>query len=234
MSRADNWITGSAVAVVAGVAGTAGWVSYTHALDVVRLAGETGPVAFAYPTFIDGMVYMSSMVLLSAARRKTDAPALAWWSLATGIALTLAANVYSMAAHGLLGAVAGALPAVALVLSYELLMWLIRSRSAAPVPEQPAEAPAPVPEQPAEAPAPVPEQPAEAPAPVPEPEPPAVTADLRARLNGHAEQAAELYSADVSRGEIPQIRRIRQDMKIGQPKAQQVRAYLAELAANPN
>jgi hypothetical protein len=78
MSAADKWITGSAVTVVAGVAGTAGWVSYTHALDVVRLAGETGPVAFACPTFIDGMVYMSSMVLLSAARRKTGAPALAW------------------------------------------------------------------------------------------------------------------------------------------------------------
>lgn len=122
--RAIRW---SAATVVAGVAGTAGWVSYDHALTVVRLAGETGAVAYAYPTFIDGLVYMSSMVLLSAARRQVRPPALAWWSLGAGIAVTLAANAYSMASHGVLGGLAGAPPAVALVLSYELLMWLIRA-----------------------------------------------------------------------------------------------------------
>jgi Protein of unknown function (DUF2637) len=204
MSRADNWITGSAATVVAGVAGTAGWVSYTHALAVVRLAGETGPVAFAYPTFIDGTVYMSSMVLLLAARRKTDAPALAWWSLATGIALTLAANVYSMASHGLLGGVAGALPAVALVMSYELLMWLIRKRSAAPLPDTGPAVPVRAPEPPAE-------------------------------LNGHAERARELFAADIAAGRTPGIRKIRGALSVGQDRAQQVRAYLAELAAaSPN
>ena len=46
MSRADGAIRWSASGVVAGVAGTAGWVSYTHALDVVRLAGESGAVAY--------------------------------------------------------------------------------------------------------------------------------------------------------------------------------------------
>jgi hypothetical protein len=147
MSRADKAIRRSAVLVVLAVAGTAGWVSYEHALDVIRLAGETGAAAFAYPVFIDGLVYMSSMVLLSAARRSVDAPALAWLALATGVALTLAANVYEGAVHGVLGGLAGALPAVALVLSYELLMWIVRS-AAAPVPEQPAEAPAPVPAPP--------------------------------------------------------------------------------------
>ena len=60
----------SSVLVVLGVAGTAGWVSYLHALDVVRLAGEAGPAAYAYPVCTDGLVYMSSMVLLSAARTK--------------------------------------------------------------------------------------------------------------------------------------------------------------------
>ena len=47
MSRPDTAITTSAVTVVAGVAGTAGWVSYNYALEVVRLAGETGAVAYA-------------------------------------------------------------------------------------------------------------------------------------------------------------------------------------------
>lgn len=85
MNAADKAIRWSAAAVVAGVAGTAGWVSYTHALDVTRLAGEADTVAYAYPTFIDGVVYMSSMVLLAAARGQRKPPPLAWWSLATGI-----------------------------------------------------------------------------------------------------------------------------------------------------
>jgi hypothetical protein len=114
--NADTAIRISAVGAVGAVAGAAGWVSYNHALAV-----------YVYPVFIDGMVYMSSMVLLMAARRKMAAPALAWWSLAIGITCTLGANVYSMASHGILGCIAGALPAAALVLSYELMMWIIRS-----------------------------------------------------------------------------------------------------------
>ena len=43
--RAIRWSTVAAVAVVAAVAG---WVSYSHALAVVRAHGETGPVAWAY------------------------------------------------------------------------------------------------------------------------------------------------------------------------------------------
>jgi hypothetical protein len=201
MSIADKWITGSAVTVVAAVAGTAGWVSYQHALAVVRLAGETGPVVYAYPTFIDGTVYMSSLVLLSAARRRQDPPALAWWSLGAGIALTLAANIYSMVSHGVLGGLAGALPAVALVLSYELLMWLIRRPAAAAAPVH-----KPVPA-------------------VPEPVAPP------AALDGHAERARLEFADELARGEVPQVRRIKSVLKVGQPRAQQVRAYLANLAA---
>jgi hypothetical protein len=48
-------------------------------------------------------------------------PALARWLLGLGIVATLAANVVH-----LIGAAAGAWPAVALVGSYELLMMIIR------------------------------------------------------------------------------------------------------------
>jgi hypothetical protein len=64
--------------------------------------GATGAVAYTYPAFTDGLVYMSSAVLLSAVRRREPAQRLAWWSLAAGIALTLAANVYAGIVHGLL------------------------------------------------------------------------------------------------------------------------------------
>jgi hypothetical protein len=205
MNRADKWITGSAVAVVAAVAGTAGWVSYQHALEVVRLAGETGPAAYAYPVFIDGLVYMSSMVLLSATRRSGNAPALAWWSLATGIALTLAANVYEGTGHGVLGGLAGALPAVALVLSYELLMWLIRRPRPAGQPT--ASAPA------ALAPA------ASARAP-----------NVPSSVNGHGHAALELYGAGLAAGEVPSMRRIQREMHVGQQRATAIRAHLKTVA----
>lgn len=59
------------------------------------------------------------------------------------------------------------------------------------------------------------------------PEPPAA-------LNGHAERAAELFAADVAAGKVPGIRRIRREMHVGQPRAQQVQAYLTERAGSAN
>jgi Protein of unknown function (DUF2637) len=209
--RADKAVRWSAAGVTAGVAGTAGWVSYGHALDVVRLAGESGTVAYVYPVFVDGLVYMSSMVLLAAARRQQCAHPLAWWALAAGIVLTLGANIYSMASHGVLGGFVGALPAVALVLSYELLMIIVRkSAHAVTGPAAPVTAPV---------------RKRRAPAPAPVPEPPA-------SLNGHGHAAAELFAADVAVGRVPGLRRIRAEMRVGQPRAQAVQAYLTELAGS--
>jgi hypothetical protein len=63
-----------------------------------------------------------------------------------------------------------------------------------------------------------------APAPdTPGPQPPAA-------LNGHGHAAAQRYAAELARGEIPGIRRIRRDLHVGQPRAQKVREYLAVLA----
>jgi hypothetical protein len=119
-------IRGSAVVAVASVAGVAGWVSFVHALEMVRQAGEAGPVALAYPVTIDGLVYSGSMVLLDRARRGERAPRLAWWLLAAGIGATLFANVTAGLRFGALGAVVAAWPALALIGSYELLLILIR------------------------------------------------------------------------------------------------------------
>ena len=43
-------------------------------------------------------------------------------------------------------------------------------------------------------------------------------------------QAAEVFAADVAAGRRPPIRAIRSRLHVGQPRAQQVRAYLAALA----
>jgi hypothetical protein len=94
---------------------------------VVRQYGESGVTALLEPGTIDGLVYASSMVILHAARHRLPVPRLARWMLALGIAASLAVNVAQGWSHGLVGAAAAAWPAVALVGSYELLAWMIRT-----------------------------------------------------------------------------------------------------------
>ena len=120
--KAIRWSTIAAVSVVALVAG---FVSYRHALTVVRAHGESGALAEAYPLTIDGLIYAASMVLLNAARRGGDRPTLAYAALVLGIAATLAANIAAGLAFGPVGAIVAAWPAPALVVSYELLMLVI-------------------------------------------------------------------------------------------------------------
>ena len=121
----------STVAAVLAVAGITAYVSYWHAYAVVRAHGETGITARLEPATIDGLVYASSMVVLYAARQRVPVPSLARWLLALGIAATLTANMAEGWSHGPVGAVIAAWPAVSLVGSYELLVWLIRTCGAA-------------------------------------------------------------------------------------------------------
>jgi hypothetical protein len=56
---------------------------------------------------------------------------------------------------------------------------------------------------------------------------------LHSGLNGHAAAAAEMFGADVAAGRVPGLRAIQSGMRIGQPRAQQVQAYLRGLAEGP-
>jgi hypothetical protein len=64
---------------------------------------------------------------------------------------------------------------------------------------------------------------ADAPAGVPEPVP-----DFAA-LNGHRARAERLFAKDIEAGRIPGVRRIRDGLHVGQPKAKVVQAYLRSL-----
>jgi hypothetical protein len=129
-SRTDTAIRASTAAVVLAVAGIAAYISYWHAYAVVRQYGESGVTALLEPGTIDGLVYASSMVILHAARHRLPVPRLARWMLALGIAASLAVNVAQGWSHGLVGAAAAAWPAVALVGSYEMLAWMVRTAEA--------------------------------------------------------------------------------------------------------
>jgi Protein of unknown function (DUF2637) len=126
-SGIDRTIRLSTAAAVLTVAGIAAYISYWHAYAVVLAHGETGITARLEPATIDGLVYASSMVVLYAARHRVPVPSLARWLLALGIAAALTANMAQGRSHGPVGAVVAAWPAVSLVGSYELLVWLIRT-----------------------------------------------------------------------------------------------------------
>jgi hypothetical protein len=126
----DRAIRMSTAIAVLAVAGVAAYVSYWHAYAVVCAHGESGITARLEPATIDGLVYASSMVNLYAARHRLPVPALARWLLALGIVATLAANMAQGWSHGPVGAVIAAWPAVSLVGSYELLVWIIRTAAA--------------------------------------------------------------------------------------------------------
>ena len=130
MTGVDRAIRVSTAVAVLAVAGVAAYVSYWHAYTVVCAHGETGITARLEPATIDGLVYASSMVNLYAARHRLPVPALARWLLALGIVATLAANMAQGWSHGPVGAVIAAWPAVSLVGSYELLVWIIRIAAA--------------------------------------------------------------------------------------------------------
>ncbi len=130
-SGIDRAIRLSTAVAVLAVAGIAAYVSYWHAYAVVRAHGETGITARLEPATIDRLVYASSMVVLYAARRRMPVPSLARWLLTLGIAATLTANMAQGWSHGPAGAVVAAWPAVSLVGSYELLVWLIGASGAA-------------------------------------------------------------------------------------------------------
>jgi hypothetical protein len=126
MSKPSWVIRWSTAATVVGLGTVAAVVSFRHALEVVEAHGEDRGTALLYPGTIDGLVFMSSMVLLDAARSGEPAPLLAKWTLGIGIGATVAVNVLHGIEHGPVGAVIAAWPALALVLTVELMMGLIR------------------------------------------------------------------------------------------------------------
>jgi hypothetical protein len=59
-----------------------------------------------------------------------------------------------------------------------------------------------------------------------------------ALANGHSapeggQEAARIFAAGLSRGELPSVRRVRRERHLGQPRAQEVRAYLETITRTP-
>lgn len=126
MPLADRVIRWASAIVVVIVAGVALWLSYWHAVEVIeRAGGESSLSAHLLPATVDGLAGSASLVMLFAARYKLPVPRLARVAVGMGIGATLSANVAHGAVHGWAAAVIAAWPACALVVSYELAMWIV-------------------------------------------------------------------------------------------------------------
>src|SRR5215813_13952966 len=90
---ADRWISRIAAATVAGLAGVAGALSYSHMRQLAQDHGQAGWHAHAFPLSVDGVEIVASLVLLADRRAGRRSGWLPWTALAAGAAGSLAANI---------------------------------------------------------------------------------------------------------------------------------------------
>lgn len=76
----DRWISRPAAATVAGLAGIAGALSYSHMRQLAQDHGQAGWHAHAFPLSVDGLEVVASLVLLAEhrARRPAGCRGLRW------------------------------------------------------------------------------------------------------------------------------------------------------------
>lgn len=143
MNTADALVRLLAGLSLVALALITGIVSYLHALAVVHATGSTRLVAYLIPFVADLMIITSSLALLEVARNGGTKPKLAIVSPLVGIGSTVAMNVVAGLTHGTGGALVASLPPVALVLSLETLMGLVRrARAGAEPTDAPSSTPA--------------------------------------------------------------------------------------------
>jgi hypothetical protein len=135
--RADRWISRMATATVAGLAGTAGAISYSHMRQLAAAHGDTGWHAHAFPVSVDGVEIVASLVLLADRRAGRKSGWLPWAALAVGTAASLAANI-ATAEPGTVSRMIAGWPAFALLIAVKLLSGILehcRSADAASLPD---------------------------------------------------------------------------------------------------
>ncbi len=218
------------MAATVGIGGVAAFVSYGHALQVIRDHGERGASAFASPLCIDGLLLVASLTMLDSARRGQRPPGLARWALASGIAATIALNAMHGLARGPVSAVLAAWPALCLIITVEMVMGMIR-RGRATVGVTPMVEPVEVTEpgnlshvrwvSPEPVPAEVGDE-AEVPEVLPADETPVlVPAEVLASARDH-------FADVLATGDVPSVRAIRSGLRVGHPRAVRIRAALTE------
>ena len=132
----SRWLP-AGVLLAAALSAITGIVSYRHGLDVARLTANTGMVAYLVPLVPDLMIATSSVTLIEAARHGKR-PATAMAAFAAGFGWTVAQNIAGGWGGGVGGRlIAGGIP-LALVMTFESLLWLLRNARRGVSPGTPA------------------------------------------------------------------------------------------------
>lgn len=127
----DRLIMIGMVLIVLGLVGVAGFTSFHHGLETLRIYGAEDPGIRRYFVLsVDGMAISCGLVVLWAARNKVKPTWLARCGLGIGIAATVTSNALHSLSYGYVAAAISAWPAIALLTAYELLMWCIRTARA--------------------------------------------------------------------------------------------------------
>ena len=224
--RVIRFVTALAVLAVAAIAAV---VSYSHIEYLALVNGQTITAARLLPASVDGVVLVSSMVMLDAARRDVDAPVLGRVMLVAGVLATLAANSAVGASHGVVGILVSGWPAVAFIGCAETFLAMIRGRSGA-LSSTAETVPQAVPEialagEYSAAPGvPVADEARTRPA-------PRSLSDSGSRRRGvhGAPEPAAVFSAELSAGTLPSVRTIKRQMRVGQDRAVKIRDDLAAM-----
>jgi hypothetical protein len=122
VSALARWATALAVLVVATIAAS---VSFDHVESLALSHGYSIDTARLLPFSVDGLIVAASMALMTGAR-----PSLARVALVLGIAASVWANLAYGARYGITGEVLSAWPAVAFLVSSEILVGMLRARPA--------------------------------------------------------------------------------------------------------
>lgn len=197
-------------AIIAAASLTSFAESYRGLYDWAREHGLSGLWAAAWPLQIDTFIAVGELALFVALadRWLPRSRAAAWAVTLGGLAVSVAGNVGHVQAHALTDRATAAVPplaaAAALAVGLGVLKRVVSHSAVTFLPPRgefvtPGSDTAPA-----------------------------------ALGNGHSapeggREAAERYAAELGRGEIPSVRRVRREMHLGQPRAQEVRSYLAAL-----
>ncbi len=105
---------------VAGLAGVAGAISFSHMAALAQEHGQTGWKASAFPVSVDGPELVASLYLVAQHRAGRRVGVLPWAALLVGTAASLAANV-AVGGHDVVGRALAGWPAISLLVSIKLL-----------------------------------------------------------------------------------------------------------------
>jgi hypothetical protein len=184
------------------------WASH-HGLSSIWAAG--------FPLQVDVFVAVGELALFVALadRWPVRSRVAAWGVTVAGLAVSVAGNVGHIAGHDLASRATAAVPPLAAAAALAVGLGVLKRVVAMSATGQSGQLDAPHPLALSNGHA------------APEVHPLTV-GQLAAAPEGGAE-AARLFAAELADGDVPSIRRIRREMRIGQPRAQEVHAYLETL-----